>query len=305
MMTAESLSTITSLLPSAESVCIFFPAKASPDLILSAVTFARGLRNLGKNVTVSCPGPISDRFKQFVGVSEVSKELGNKNLDVSFPYDQERVDKVSYHIDDETQTFHLVVQPRKGAKPLDSNQVSYTLTGAEADLLFAFGVDQLEDLEQLYIGYEQLFEQTSLISIHTYDTAYGSVKVNIAGSASYAEVVAYLLQELNVTFDAEISTNLLTAIESATQTFRSLSVTAQTFEIAGKLLAMGARRVRLNDESRNQDRNPEHGQARSTTVLQETTNTQPSTTSVEGQNQLKKQKQKREDLPSQPGVRMV
>jgi hypothetical protein len=119
MMTAESLSTITSLLPSAQSVCVFFPAGASADVTLSAVAFAKGLQTLGKNVTISSPGLLSEKLKQFSGVDAVSKELGNKNLDVSFPYDVERVDKVSYHIDEETQTFHLVVQPRKGAKPLD------------------------------------------------------------------------------------------------------------------------------------------------------------------------------------------
>jgi len=308
MMTAESLSTITSLLPSAQTVCVFFPEKASTDVILSAVTFARGLKALGKNVTISSPGPISDRFTQFAGVSDVSKGLGNKNLDVSFPYDQEQVDKVSYHIDEESQTFHLVVQPRRGAKPLDFSQVSYTLTGAEADLLFTFGLDKLEDLEQLYIGYEQLFEQTSLVSIHTYDTSFGTVKVNIAGSASYAEVIAYLLQELDVTFDAEISTNLLTAIESATQTFRSLSVTAQTFEIAGKLLSMGARRVRIGEDSRSQDHGQERAEDR-VELIGEGSQQFGGLTSRGSQDSVpplpKKQKQKKDEVPSNPGVRLV
>jgi len=253
---------------------------------------------MGKSVTLSSPGPVSDRFKQFSGVSEVTRELGNKNLDVSFPYDQERVDKVSYHIDEETQTFHLVVQPRRGAKPLDHTQVTYTLTGADADLIFTFGVDQLEDLEQLYLGYEQLFEQTSVISIHTYDTSFGTVKVNIAGSASYGEVVAYLLQELNVSFDAEISTNLLSAIESATQTFRSLSVTAQTFEIAGKLLNMGARRVRVGEEQNCAQANGEVKRSFPT----ETMNVQPQQNNVQ---QSKKQKPRRDDVPNNPGVRLV
>lgn len=294
-MTAESLSTITSLLPSAQSVCVFFPAGASADVTLSAVAFAKGLQTLGKNVTISSPGLLSEKLKQFSGVDAVSKELGNKNLDVSFPYDVERVDKVSYHIDEETQTFHLVVQPRKGAKPLDFEQVKYTLSGAEADVIFTFGVDQLEDLEQLYIGYEQLFEQTTVVSMHTYDTAFGTVKVNISGSASYGEVVAYLLQELEVPIDADLATNLLTAIESATQTFKSLSVTAQTFEIAGKLLAMGARRIRLNDE---------------TARVQEKGSVSPDVFKrvlppAKEQHLDKKSKPKRDDLPQNPGMRLV
>lgn len=306
MMTAESLSTITSLLPSSQSVCIFFPDKASPDVILSAVSFARGLQVLGKSVTVSSPGIISERLKQFTGVGEVSHELGNKNLDVSFPYSEEQVDKVSYHIEDETQTFHLVVQPRRGAKPLDANQVTFSLTGADADLIFTFGVDRLEDLEQLYVGYEQLFEQTSVVSFHTYDTGYGTVKINIAGSPSYAEVIAYLLQQLEVPLDPEISTNLLTAIESATQTFRSLSVTAQTFEIASRLLAMGARRVRLSEENvQPQVQAGEHVVAQDG-VAKKFIPIQPKERySSEKAPDKQKSKSKREEVPSNPGMRMV
>lgn len=303
MMTAESLSTITSLLSSAQSVCIFFPAQTSADVILSATTFGRGLQALGKSVTVSTPGLVAERLNQFAGVQDISKELGNKNLDVSFPYDESQVDKVSYHIDEESQTFHLVVQPRKGAKPLDSSAVSYSYTGAEADLIFTFGVDTLEDLEQIYFGYEQLFDQTTVVSVHSYDTQFGSVKLNTSGSASYAEVVAYMLQELGVTIDAEAATSLLSAIESATQTFKSLSVTAQTFEIAGKLLATGARRVRIQEESE-----PAKLEQRSNGMTQDSTLTKkqvvPVTSKDGPSSQKPKSKNTKQHVPSNPGMRL-
>lgn len=297
MMTAESLSTISTLVNGAHTVCVFFPEKASHDVILSAVTFARGLRSLGINVTVSTPGLIAEKMKQFAGVDEVTHELGNKNLDVSFPYTEEHVDKVSYHIDEESQTFHLVVQPRKGAKPLDSSLVTYTLTGADADLIFTFGVDNLEDLGALYVGYEQLFEQTSIVSIHNYETSYGTVKLNITGSASYAEVVAYILQELAVEIDGETATNLLAAIESATNTFKSLTVTAQTFEIAGKLLAIGARRVRLHDESAKG--NMTHTQANGESLSKKFIPVTPK----DGFVSEKKKSSKSEHIPTNPSMR--
>jgi len=296
MMTAESLSTISTLLSSAQTVCIFFPAKASADTILSAVSFGKGLQALGKNVTVSSPGPVAERLQQFSGVGEVSKELGNKNLDVSFPYSEEQVDKVSYHIDEETKTFHLVVQPRRGAKPLDSSLVTYTLSGADADLIFTFGVDRLEDLDQLYIGYEQLFEQTSIVSVHTFDTPFGTVKVNTSGAASYAEVVAYLLQELGVELGEEVSTTLLAAIESATQTFKSLAVTAQTFEIAGKLLVMGARRVRIQEEHAPRQASSQDGMTKK--FIPVTPKEAPITEKT-------KVKHKPDQVPRNPGVRLV
>mgnify|MGYP005845541781 CR=1 FL=1 len=244
-MTAEHTSSLQSFVSSSQTICVFFADHTSPDVVLSAVAFAQGLSSLGKSVTIASPSRPVQSLQQFDGVPEVGTELGNKNLDVSFPYREEQVDKVSYHIDEEAQRFHLVVQPKKGVKPLDSSQVEFALTGAEADLMILFGVNRLEQLEQLYFGYEELFSQANTVSIHTHDTPYGTLKINISGSASYAEVVAYTLQEMGAELNSEMSTNLLAAIEAATQTFKSLSVAPQTFEIAGRLLAAGARRVRL------------------------------------------------------------
>jgi hypothetical protein len=251
-MTAEYTSSLHSLITSAQTVCVFFPSGASTDVVLSAVTLARGVAGMGKSVTVGSPTVPSDQLLQFAGVKEVSTEIGNKNLDVSFPYQKDQVDKVSYHIDEEAKKFHLVVQPKKGVLPLNASDVQFTLTGAEADLIITVAVDQLQHLEQLYIGYEQLFDSTPVVSIHTYETSYGMTKLSTTGAASFGEVIAYVLQNLEVQLDAEMATNLLVAIESATQTFRSMSVTPQTFEIAGKLLSLGARRVRLQTDTQPQ-----------------------------------------------------
>ena len=251
-MTAEYTSSLHSLLTSAQTVCVFFPSGAPTDVVLSAVTLAQGISRMGKSVTLGSPTAPPHQLLQFVGVGEVSTEIGNKNLDVSFPYQKDQVDNVSYHIDEEEMRFHLVIQPKKGNPPLQAAVVEFALTGAEADLIITVGVDQLQHLEQLYVGYQQLFENTPVVSIHTYETSYGMTKLSTAGAASFGEVIAYILQNVEVQLDAELATNLLVAIESATQTFRSMSVSSQTFEIAGKLLSLGARRVRLQPESQHQ-----------------------------------------------------
>jgi len=246
-MPAESTSTLNSLLAAAQTIVVFFADNASTDVVLSAVSFAQGLASLGKSVTVASPQPVANELQQFSGVTDIAQELGNKNLDVSFPYQEDQVDKVSYNIDEEAKTFHLVIQPKKGVRPLDTQDVKFTFTGAEADLIVTFGIDQLDQLGQLYSEYQDLFQAAPIISFNSDETSFGTLKLSTAGSASYAEVVAYVLQELSVTLSPDMATNLLAGIESATQTFRSLTVTAQTFETAAKLLEAGARRVRLEE----------------------------------------------------------
>lgn len=250
MPKAESLPTFSSLVSASQVICIFFPEAAPADIVLSAVTLGLVLQDLGKTVTISSPEPVSDDLKQFFGVDKVTSELGNKNLDVSFPYQEEQVDKVSYHIDEEQKMFHLVIQPKKGERPIDASQVQFALTGAEADLIITIGVDRLESLDHIYLEHEGIFTSTDIVSVYTSETTFGIVKMLPDESGSYSEKVTLLLPEINGNLDSEMATNLLAGLESATQTFKSLSVTPQTFTVAAELMAKGARRVRLGDKVR-------------------------------------------------------
>lgn len=247
MPKAETLPTFFSLVAAAQIVCIFFPERASSDIVLSAVTLGLGLQNLGKTVTISTPRATPEDLKQFLGVDAVTTELGNKNLDVSFPYQEEQVDKVSYHIDEEEKMFHLVIQPKRGQRPIDASQVQFALSGAEADLIITVGVDQLESLDHLYLSHEELFTEANIVSLYNSETNFGVVKMLTDESGSYSEKMTLLLKELNTEVNGEMATNLLAGIESATQTFKSLVVTPQTFTVAAELMAKGARRVRLGD----------------------------------------------------------
>ncbi len=101
----------------------------------------------------------------------------------------------------------------------------------------------MESLDKLYFEYESLYEDTTTISVNTYETTFGSIKISTAGAASTAEVVAYLLQELGAEFTSDIATNLILGIESATDKLQSLAATADTFEIVSKLLRAGGRRL--------------------------------------------------------------
>jgi nanoRNase/pAp phosphatase (c-di-AMP/oligoRNAs hydrolase) len=101
--------------------------------------------------------------------------------------------------------------------------------------------------------------------------------------------------------DPEMATNLLAAIEAATQTFRSLSVTPQTFEIAGRLLAAGARRVRLQVDQ--QDGKTTQPSASFATALGKQPQKEQRSQSQNQQNQRDKDKQKSKQMqePTQFG----
>lgn len=243
MLTPDQVQSIQHLVTEAKSFLVIYSPESSVDQAASAVALHRGLHTLDKSTSLISPVKPAPAFSAIDGISQTTTEMGNKNLEISFDYQEDMVDKVSYNIDEDAKKFRLIIQPRKGAKPLDQKTVQFSYSGAEADVIFLVGVNALKDLDKLYDEYEQLFEDSKTISINTHETAYGSIKISTAGAASTSEVIAYLLQELGAEFTSDISTNLITGIESATDKLQSLSTTADTFEIISKLLRAGGRRV--------------------------------------------------------------
>ncbi len=243
MLTPDQVQTIQHTVSEAKSILVIYSNQASVDQVASAVALHDGLLSLGKSSLLLCPTKPSHEFSQISGVEKTSKEMGNKNLEISFDYQEDMVDKVSYNIDEEAKKFRLIIQPRKDSKPLDSKTVEFSYSGASADAIFLVGVSSLDSLNALYEGYEQLYEDSITISVNSYETPFGSIKVSTMGAASTSEVMAYLLQELGVEITGDIATNLITGIEMATDKMQSLATTADTFEIVSKLLRAGGRRV--------------------------------------------------------------
>lgn len=243
MLTPDQLQLVKQSVTEAQSILVFFAAPAPFDQAASAISIFLGLRDLQKNVHLLSPKAPASELEKLSGIDQVSSKIGNKNLQISFEYQEDMVDKVSYHIDEEDHKFHLIVQPKKNAQPLDASKVEFNYTGADADLIFLVGVNNLESLDELYYGYEDMFKDATTISVNSFDTDYGTIKLDTSGSPSFSEATAYILQEIGIEINGDIATNLLAGIEEQTNSFQSLSTTADTFEIVSKLLRSGARRI--------------------------------------------------------------
>ena len=242
MFTPDQMQQLSSLVTDAASILLIFPSKASFDVQASVCAMAQSLAQ-GRDVQVVTPDLQAFDQSIFSG-TQVRDELGNKTLQVSFPYTPEKVDKVSYNIDDDNQRFFLTIQPQKGVKPLDHHELEFAYVGADADLIILMGVSNYESLEQLYFGYEDMFKDTTVVSLNTYETAVGTVKLNATGMSSLSEAVARLIQQLQLPLSSEAATHLLSGIEQSTQNLSSLSATADTFETVALLLRQGARRIK-------------------------------------------------------------
>lgn len=244
MTSEQQFSQIKELLDPAQSVLVIIDANPDLDVLAASSSLFLSLEQAGKEVLYASPDLPTLVNENLVGVDRVKTDISNKNLVVSFDYNEAAVEKVSYHIGEETNRFYLTVQPKKGQQPLDKNTVELGYSGAEADLIFLIGVHDYESLEQLHIGNEQLFSDTTVVTIHSFEPQIGNIKFNTSEYINMSSAVAILIRQLGLNLSADAATNLLLSIEETTNSFQSLSTTAEVFETSAWLMKRGARRVR-------------------------------------------------------------
>lgn len=243
MIELEHVTSLKEYLQTAQSVAVILGPKPTADQAAVAAALTLGVAGMGKDVGVYAPRQL-DNFP-YAGLKNLQTELGKQNLVVEFDYDENAVDKVSYHIGEETKKFFLTIRPKKGQKPLDSSSVRFSYAGASADAVFLVGVHELESLEQLYFGYEGLYENAFVVTFHTFKPELGTVQLDLSGRSSMSEAVVDIMESLGMMLGAEMATDLLAGIDSMTQGLHSLTVTAETFEIVAKLMRAGGRRKNI------------------------------------------------------------
>jgi hypothetical protein len=156
---------------------------------------------------------------------------------------RDSIDKVSYNLDEEEKTFNLVVQPKKGELPLKKDAVSFSYSGAQADLVIIVGGNRFEDLGVFYETERSLFTEAKTINISRFaNTPFADFHVTDGQVTSLAELSLELTQTLGVTVSTDAATAFLSGIDTATQNLQSPAVTADTFEKVAYLMRAGGLR---------------------------------------------------------------
>lgn len=235
------LQAIRQALDSAQSFLVVIPQNPSFDQMAASLSLYLSLKKMTKSGNIICPETMTVEFSSLVGVDQVAKEMGGKNLVISFDYLQDSIEKVSYNVADNK--FNLVIQPKAGFPPLDAKKVSYSFSGIEADIIFVTGAQKLTDLGSFYEEARNLFQEKPVVNLnlHSQNSQFGKINLIQPQASSYSEIVAMILKTLNFPSDEDIANNLLLGLKAGTDNFQSPQVTAETFEAAAFCLRSGAR----------------------------------------------------------------
>ncbi|MEJ2347748.1 MAG: hypothetical protein P8Y17_00925 [Patescibacteria group bacterium] len=238
-----------SVLDSANSILILLPTKPFFDQVAAGLSLYLSLADK-KDVSISCPSPMTVEFNRLVGVNKISQELGNKNLVVRFTeYPAENIERVSADI--ENSQFKLTIIPKPGFSSPKKEQTNISYSGVSADTVILVGganeshfpaisSKDLAGAKILHIGSRVL--STSSTS--------GILSFARPGS-SCSEIVASLIKESELTLDIDVATNLLMGIEEGSNKFSSPEVTADTFQLVSELMRAGGRRVQNSPSQEN------------------------------------------------------
>lgn len=241
-MNPDDFNELPLLLSSAQNILVLVGQNPTLDNLGGGLALYLALTRVGKKVNIVCPQPPTVDLSNLVGIDKVKTELGGQSLTLTFPYTEGSIEKVSYNI--EENKFNLIIQPREGFEPLSPEDVRFSSSSAEAELIFVLGTSTLTGLGPLYEKGKEILGKSPLVVIdnHPENKHYGKVNLVNPDASSVSEIVATVLKRLGLELDSDTAHNLLTGLEFATTNFSSPSASFEAFETAGACLKAGAKR---------------------------------------------------------------
>ncbi len=250
-MKQYNIEPIKKALETTKSILILLPQNPNADSVAAGLALYLSFSGAQKNTSIGCPTEMTVEFNRLFGVDKIKPHIGNQNLIITFNYPQNQIEKIA-HDQTSDQRLFLTIEPKVGAEPVNPDQVEYSYTGSNADLIFVVGARSLEDLGSIYQQEKALLEagQNTLVNLSNLDknTQFGSVNLYDPTAAGVSEISLTLLKTLNLNITSDVATNLLAGIESATNNLANAS-SADTYETIAELIRLGAKRSHLAVQS--------------------------------------------------------
>jgi hypothetical protein len=230
---------VKNLIDSAQSIIIILPPDPGKDLVAAGLSLHLALKEAGKTSQIGCGSDVHVD-SSLTGISEISDTIGSRNLIISFDYHEDDLDKVDYDVRDDGK-FYLLIKPKTGAPVPDIGGVKYSYSGAAADLVITLGISSLEELGKIYADEKNFLDNVTVLSLNnSLRPAAFTNNLYHKNSASFSELVAGLLLELDLKLTPHISQNLLTNIYEGSNNLTGSHLTADTFSAIAFLMRSGA-----------------------------------------------------------------
>src|SRR3989344_8277787 len=234
-----------SVIDASRNILVLLPRDPNFDQVAAALSLYLAIEGK-KDIAISCPSQMRVEFNRLVGGDKIGEEIGSKNMVVKFVgYPAEQIERVSYDI--ENQEFRLTVIPKPQHEAPQKNQVELAYSGVSADTTVLVGGERADQFPALNGGE---LNETKIVHIGINDITApeGRNIISLARpSSSVSELMADYIKEIEGGFHPDIATNLLSGIHEGSDNFNKKEVNANTFKLAGELMAAGGKYTRKEE----------------------------------------------------------
>ncbi|MEI6288405.1 MAG: DHH family phosphoesterase [bacterium] len=233
------------LIKNNKSILIVFKADWTGDALSGALSLAEALKKMDKKTTIVCDSFKPNASMSFLPTFQIQPTLVKlQNFIISIDTVQTKVGE--FHYDQENNKLNIHLTPAEGQfKPAD---VGTSFSDYQYDLIITVNTPDLESLGKIYQEHTDFFYKTPKINLdHSYKNEhFGNINLVNLTSASTCEIVFDLIKNIDEKLiDENIATYLLAGIIMATKNFKVGSVTPSTLNLAGLLVAKGAKREQI------------------------------------------------------------
>ncbi len=211
-----------------KKVLILMGGEPNADNVCAGLALADLLQSRGVVTHLISPEKLPQDLLVFYGAEDIKNDLESKNLIISFDYEKNPIEKVSYKIDGNT--FNLIVKPRSGGIKLDDIQTSFV--GGDYNLIIILGTADIKEL-RVYNSHPEIFESLPTINfdIEESNTRFGKLNIIDPKVGSISALLVLLLDEAGIKLPQKSSGLLLSGMRGATQNFTKVK-SSVVFEAA-------------------------------------------------------------------------
>ncbi|NUM25606.1 MAG: hypothetical protein HUU49_03210 [Candidatus Buchananbacteria bacterium] len=215
----------------------------SADAIASALALGLVLKKQNKLVDIVCDGfSVPNNLDFLPNIKDIKPHItGLEKFIISLNLKKNAVDEFSYNI--ENDRLNIYVTPKAGS--FHKNDVEATSSGYKYDAIFTIDAPDFDSLGNIYQNFTEFFYDTTIVNIdHSAENEqYGQINLTNPNAVAGSEIIFRLIKTIDQNLlDKDIATCLLTGMIAETKSFKTVTVTPKTLEIASQLLGLEADR---------------------------------------------------------------
>ena len=231
---------VFSQIKKSETILVCVGKNPNGDALGSALGFYSALKKIGKKTDLISPTAIPEKYLFMPSSDAIAHKLeGARDYVLSVDIDKERLQQLRY----EVQNNKLKIFITSSMGEIEEKDIALESSKFRYDLIITFGLQDLEDLGDIYDKNPELFYETLIINIdHNPSNEYfGKINFVDVASSSTTEITFNLISKIgNDLIDEQIATNLLTGIIYETGSFQNKNTTPKAFLTAASLVSKGA-----------------------------------------------------------------